>query len=224
MRMNVPYSAVIFDLDGTLLDTLADIAESSNRVLASHGLPTFPVDDYRQFVGQGLRRLLERVIPAGDEQEPLIQTCSREFREVYSREWNVRTRPYPGVLELVELLRSRGIRMAVLSNKPHEFTQRCVEHYLAGTPFEVVLGEGNGIPPKPDPTGARRVIEQIGLAPEKFVYLGDTSTDMATAIAAGTLPVGALWGFRPREELEAAGAKHLIERPGELIEIMEGNA
>jgi phosphoglycolate phosphatase len=218
----MPYSAVIFDLDGTLLDTLADIAESANRVLASHGLCTLPVDDYRQFVGQGLRRLLERVIPPGDEQEPLIRTCTREFRGVYSREWNVRTRPYPGVLELLGRLTSQGVPMAVLSNKPHEFARRCVEHYFPETPFEAVLGEGNGIPPKPDPTGARMIIEQIGLTPEEFVYLGDTPTDMATAIAVGTLPVGVLWGFRPREELEAAGAELLIERPGELIAVLEG--
>jgi len=123
----MPYPAVIFDLDGTLLDTLADIAESSNRVLASHGLRTFPVDDYRQWVGQGLRRLLERVVPPGEEQERMIAACIREFREVYSREWNVRTRPYPGVLELLGLLGSRGVRMAVLSNKPHEFARRCVQ-------------------------------------------------------------------------------------------------
>jgi len=217
----MPYSAVIFDLDGTLLDTLADIAESGNRVLGSHGLRTFEVDDYRQWVGQGLRRLLERVIPPGDEQEPLIETCIREFREVYSREWNVRTRPYPGVLELLGLLTSRGVRMAVLSNKPHEFARRCVEHYFADTPFEAVLGEGNGIPPKPDPTGARRIIDRIGLAPEEFVYLGDTPTDMTTAVAAGVLPVGVTWGFRPREELQSAGAMHLIERPGELVGVLE---
>lgn len=218
----MPYSAVIFDLDGTLLDTLADIAESGNRVLGSHGLRTFEVDDYRQFVGQGLRRLLERVIPPGKEQEPLIETCIREFREVYSREWNVRTRPYPGVLELLGRLGSQGVRMAVLSNKPHDFARRCVEHYFADTPFAAVLGEGNGVPPKPDPTGARMIIDRIGLPPEELVYLGDTPTDMATAIAAGTLPVGALWGFRPREELEASGARHLIERPAELIGVLEG--
>jgi len=211
----MPYSAVIFDLDGTLLDTLADIAESGNRVLASHSLRTFPVDDYRQWVGQGLRRLLERVIPPGGEQEPLIETCIREFREVYSREWNVRTRPYPGVLELLGRLASQGVRMAVLSNKPHEFARRCVEHYFPDTPFEAVLGEVGGIPPKPDPTGARMIIDRIGLPPEEFVYLGDT---------AGTLPVGALWGFRPREELEASGARHLIERPGELVGVLESEA
>ena len=216
----MPYPAVIFDLDGTLLDTLADIAESSNRVLASHGLRTFPVDDYRQWVGQGLRRLLERVVPPGEEQERMIAACIREFREVYSREWNVRTRPYPGVLELLGLLGSRGVRMAVLSNKPHEFARRCVEHYFADARFEAVLGEGNGIPPKPDPTGARMIIEQTGLPPEEFVYLGDTPTDVATAIAAGVLPVGVTWGFRPREELEAAGARYLIERPGELVELL----
>jgi len=216
----MPYPAVIFDLDGTLLDTLADIAESSNRVLASHGLRTFPVDDYRQWVGQGLRRLLERVVPPGEEQERMIAACIREFREVYSREWNVRTRPYPGVLELLGLLGSRGVRMAVLSNKPHEFARRCVEHYFADARFEAVLGEGNGIPPKPDPTGARMIIDRVGLAPEEFVYLGDTPTDVATAIAAGVLPVGVTWGFRPREELEAAGARYLIERPGELVELL----
>ncbi len=222
--MDMQYTAVIFDLDGTLLNTLEDIAEASNQALATCGLPPFPVDRYRDFVGQGVRRLCERIIPAGDNQQRLMEKCLVEFRRAYSANWNVRTRPYDGTDELLEGLASRDVRMAVLSNKPHDFVRKSVEEYFPKVPFQAVLGEGNGIAPKPDPTGAQQIMEQFGLPPHEFLYLGDTPTDMATAIAAGALPVGASWGFRPTKELEAAGARHIIGQPQELLDIVDAEA
>jgi len=216
------YTAVTFDLDGTLLDTLADIAEAGNHALAACGLPTHPVDRYRDWVGKGLRRLCEQVIPPGDDWQRMTEKCIGEFRRAYGEAWNVRTRAYDGVEELLDALAALNVPMAVLSNKPHDFVQACVDEFFPHVPFGAVLGEGDGVPPKPDPTGTRMIVERFGVPAEQFVYLGDTPTDMATAAAAGMLPVGVSWGFRPVEELESAGARHIIGEPRELIALMEG--
>jgi phosphoglycolate phosphatase len=215
------FQAIVFDLDGTLLDTLDDIADTSNRVLAAHGLPSIPRDDYRGFVGEGLGRLFERVLPAAIRTERQMRECIEHFREEYGRRWNDRTHPYEGVAEMLRDVAGRQIRMAVLSNKPHEFTLRCVRAHFDDGCFDAVLGQSEEVPAKPDPTGAQRIVAQFRIPPERFLYLGDTGTDMQTAVAAGFYPVGVLWGYRERTELIDNGAAAVIAHPSELIEILD---
>lgn len=216
------YRAVLFDLDGTLLDTLADIAESANAVLRQFGFPTHRVDDYRWLVGDGVKVLFEKALPAGASEPDWIAKCGEAFGEFYGRNWNHATRPYEGIAELLDALEARRIKMAVLSNKPHQITRLCVEEFFAGWDFEVVLGQREGVPRKPDPTGALEVARQMDIRPQQFVYLGDTPTDVETARGAGMLPVGVAWGFRPATEIASAGAAAIIKRPIDLMEFING--
>lgn len=213
----MPYRAIVFDLDGTLLNTLDDIADGANAVLAEGGYPTHPVDAYRYFIGNGVATLFERALPEDDRRPSIIRACVEGFRQVYERHWDVKTHLYDGVAELLDALVTRDVRMAVLSNKPHSFTRKSVGRYLSRWPLSPVLGQRDGIPHKPDPAGALEIADELGVAPTEFLYLGDTATDMETARAAGMFAVGALWGFRPEEELREAGAAALIAGPLELL-------
>jgi len=214
------FRAVLFDLDGTLLDTLEDIANSTNRVLARHGFPSHPIDAYRYFVGDGVVTLFTRALPAERRDEATIETCVRDYHTDYKGNWNVRTCLYPQVEELLDALTARGIPFAVLSNKPHEFTTACVECLLARWQFAAVCGQKANVPSKPDPAAALQIARELEIPPADFLYVGDTSTDILTASAAGMFPVGVAWGFRPRAELEQAGAKLVIEHPKELLGLL----
>ncbi|MDO9530189.1 MAG: HAD family hydrolase [Syntrophales bacterium] len=211
------FQAVIFDLDGTLLDTLEDIANSANSMLTGYGFPAHEVDAYRYFVGDGVTMLVSRVLPAEKRNDDTIAECIKVFREIYSRSWNVNTRMYAGIPELLDALTVKRVKMAILSNKPDDFTKLCVNELLPNWSFEMILGQRDGIPQKPDPRGAHEIAENLGISPERFLYLGDTGVDMKTAINAKMFPVGALWGFRPPDELRKHGAKALIEQPMELL-------
>lgn len=211
------YKAVLFDLDGTLLDTLDDLADSMNASLARLGAPTHPVADYRYFVGDGVLTLCHRVLPAERRDEATVKAAAAAMRDEYGKRWAAKTRPYPGIPELLDALTSRGIAMAVLSNKNNDFTKLCVEKLLGRWKFDAVQGLDETIHKKPDPSGALSVARRLKLAPADFLYLGDTNTDMKTAVAAGMFPVGALWGFRTAEELTANGAKVLIAKPMDLL-------
>lgn len=215
------FDAVLFDLDGTLLDTLEDIADAANRVLARHRYPIHPVAAYRFFVGEGARTLVERTLPEAARDDDTIDRMYAEFRGAYARNWDAKTRAYRGVPEMLDGLVERGFKIAVLSNKPDDFTRRCVEELLGEWKFDVVLGHHDGVPAKPDPAGALRVAEELGVPPERILFVGDSSIDMRTAVAAGMFPVGVLWGFRPREELETNGARAIIEVPDELIALLQ---
>ncbi|MDY6881072.1 MAG: HAD family hydrolase [Thermodesulfobacteriota bacterium] len=212
------YKAVVFDLDGTLLDTLDDIGDSANRVLAQRGFPIHSMDDYSQFVGDGARELVIRSLPENKRDRETVNACFEEFRMVYRENWQVKTRLYDGIREMLDALQKRGIKMAVLSNKPHEFAVQCVEAFLSDWRFEVVFGERASVPRKPDPAGALEIIDHLKCPAASFVYLGDTGVDMETAARAGMFPVGVLWGFRKKEELLDHGAKRLIDRPVDLLE------
>lgn len=212
--------AVVFDLDGTLLDTLEDIGRAANRVLAANGFPEHPLESYKYFVGDGASVLFERALPEGVGRGAMLERCLREFREDYGRTWNVSTKPYPGIPELLNALTRRGIRMAVLSNKPHHLTEACVRGLLPDWPFDAVLGHRDGAPKKPDPSGALAIAGAMGVRTGEVLYLGDTGTDMETASRAGMRPIGALWGFRTRQELETHGAELVIHRPEELIDLL----
>lgn len=209
--------AVIFDLDGTLLDTLEDIADAVNAGLAANGFPPHSKETYRTFIGKGADNLVFRALPKEARDEATVKRCLAGFHEVYSRNWNKKTRPYPGIAQLLDALISRGIKLAVLSNKPQRFTSLCVTEQLSRWTFEAVLGASETLPLKPDPAGALEIARRLTIAPKDFIYIGDSAIDIKTARAAGMFAVGALWGFRGREELEQAGAQALIERPEQLL-------
>jgi phosphoglycolate phosphatase len=213
----VRFRAVIFDLDGTLLDTLADIAFSANAVLQQLGLSGHAAGDYRQFIGEGVARLFEKALPAERRDRETIERCVEGFGTTYGANWKVRSRPYEGIPELLDALTATKTPMAVLSNKPQEFTVRCVEHYFSSWEFAAVFGQRDGIPRKPDPAGALEIVERLQVSREQVAYLGDSSIDMQTAQNAGLFGVGAAWGFRSVEELRAAGASDIIDKPQELL-------
>ncbi len=214
--------AIIFDLDGTLLDTLEDIASSMNRVLETMGFAPHPTEDYKLLVGDGIANLIKRALPeslAGDEE--IVNRTLEMMNKEYSKSWRLHTRPYEGVPELLDELQWRKIPMAILSNKNHEFTAEMVSALLSKWRFYPVLGQRPGLPLKPDPQGALEISRTLGIPPGGFLYLGDTGTDMRTASSAGMYPVGALWGFRSEEELIKGGARKLISHPTELVRVME---
>ncbi len=215
------YKAVLFDLDGTLLDTLEDITSSVSRVLEQNGFPAHNMDTYRKFVGDGALKLVIRALPEDKRDDTIVRQCYDAFLEDYSRNWNVKTRPYDGIPELLDKLTTRGLKMAVLSNKPHNHTIKCMEGFLSDWNFDVVFGQRDNIPKKPDPAGALEIAEHLNISPSDFLYLGDTETDLKTSFAAGMFPVGVLWGFRTAEELQKNGAKVLIKRPLEVLELLD---
>ncbi|MDO5536984.1 MAG: HAD-IA family hydrolase [Desulfovibrionaceae bacterium] len=212
------FSAFVFDLDGTLLDTLADIALAANTLLERHGWPAHPLDSYRRFVGSGFRMLVRRAMPpdalAGLD-EAALDALVREGKELYSAGLWVKTAPYPGVTDALKALSARGCRLAVLSNKPDEQTARLVEHFWPGL-FEIVRGGREGVPLKPDPAALLAIVKEFGLAREQVGYVGDSDVDMLTAANAGLFSLGVTWGFRGEAELAAAGAGALIREPGEF--------
>jgi phosphoglycolate phosphatase len=216
------FDAVIFDLDGTLADTLDDIADAVNHALALHGAPVHPRETYRELVGEGVDRLVERALPV--ERQDLRAPVYAAVRDHYVAHMLDKTVPYEGVTEMLEAVARRGIPMAVLSNKPAPATERMVEELFPRTPFAAVVGHTPDLAHKPDPGSALEIAQWLGVEPARCLYLGDTSTDMETAVAAGMVPVGALWGFRDREELESHGARAVIARPLDLIPLLDGEA
>ena len=209
-------------MDGTLLDTLADIAGAANAGLEQLGFPTHPIESYRRFVGDGAGCLARRVLPEDHQDDDTVERCREVIRAEYAKCWADNTKPYPGVAELLAELQARGIPMAVLSNKPHDATRTVVEGYFPDCHFQVVRGALPSVPVKPDPAGAIQIAEELDILPAWFVYLGDTDTDMRTAVAAGMFAAGALWGFRTAEELTANGAKALMEIPQEVVNLFDG--
>ncbi len=214
-----PVHGAIFDLDGTLLDTLADIAASMNRVLSSLGLPNHPEKAYRTFVGDGMSELVKRVLPPESGSEVRKRCHSAMLRE-YGSSWAAQTAPYQGIREMLEFIAARGISMAVLSNKPHRFTVEMTRHFFPDTDFRIIRGADNSIPRKPDPAGALAIAADLGVSPENMLYLGDTATDMRCAVSAGMIAIGVTWGFRDAEELRANGAVRLIAHPMEVARIV----
>lgn len=217
------FRAVIFDLDGTLLDSLRDIADSMNTVLQRLGYPVHSLEDYKRLVGDGVAALLENALPAGSTGRPSLEKVGRMLGQEYVHNWNRHTRPYPGIPELLDSLQARGVRLNILSNKLDEFTRLAAETFLSRWRFDKVIGFRPDLPRKPDPAGALFIAQAAGIPASDFLYLGDTDTDMQTAAAAGMFPVGALWGFRTEEELKAHGAKSLVHRPEEVLLFFNGD-
>ena len=214
------YSAVVFDMDGTLLNSLEDLGDCMNRVLQRSGYPAHPVDDYRYFVGDGITNLVRRVLPEPERRPPTIRRLQEQMAAEYRRHWSDKTDLYPGIAPLLDELVRRRIRRAILSNKPHEFTAVMAGRYFGKWSFDPVLGARDGFAKKPDPAAALEICGGWGLGPEEVLYAGDTNTDMQTARRAGMFALGVLWGMRTREELEENGAQALIEEPQAMLEFL----
>ena len=210
--------AVLFDLDGTLTNTLEDIADAMNRSLRLHGLPEWPLDAYRYLVGDGAKKLAKRAVR--DRQE-LALSVQQEYQAYYQEHTRVKTQPYAGVPEMLRALQDKGLKLAVFSNKPDADTKNVVAHFFPDIPWAAVRGQIEGVPVKPDPTGALAVAEALQIPPAEFLYLGDTATDMHCAVNAGMLPIGALWGFRTAEELQSSGARQLVQHPMDVLSCLE---
>ncbi len=212
----VSFDAVIFDLDGTLADTLDDLADALNRTLRGEGLPTYDYPAVRDMIGNGIRRLISDALPPERRSEQMVARCLERFMTDYGEHCLVGTRLYDGVSALIAALRADALKLAVLSNKADELTRRIVDGLIGSAAFETIRGALPGIPLKPDPTAALLVAARLGVARGRIVYLGDSPTDMLTAAAAGMIPVGASWGFKTRDELLESGARAVLDHPREL--------
>ena len=210
--------AVLFDLDGTLINSLADIASAMNRALRLHDLKEHDEADYRYLVGNGARILAERAV--GQRQEKADSVLA-DYQAWYGTHSLVRSAPYPGIPELLSSLKEAGIRLMVLSNKPDADTQRVIRHFFPEGTFSLVCGQKDGIPIKPDPSAALDMAAQCGVAPSEMLYLGDTSVDITCARRAGMHSVGVLWGLRERAELEEAGAEHIVADPAQVLLLLD---
>jgi phosphoglycolate phosphatase len=208
--------AFLFDLDGTLVDSLGDIAAAMNEALAEAGAPPHAPEAYRRFVGDGVDALARRAAPPGlaDDGAARAALVAR-YQAIYDGRLTRSTRPYPGVPELVASLRSRGVPLGVLSNKPDPATRRLVEALFPAGSFVAVRGQRPGVPRKPDPGAALALAAELGAAPAEIAFVGDTSVDVRTARAAGMVAVGVSWGFRP-DELREAGADLVVDDPAAL--------
>ncbi|MCC8143183.1 MAG: HAD family hydrolase [Tannerellaceae bacterium] len=208
---------VIFDLDGTLLDTVTDLAYSTNYALEQCGFPIHPVSDYKLFVGNGINKLFERALPAEARTEEHIQKVRSYFIPYYNDHNMDATAPYPGITSLLEALQKKSILLAVASNKYQAATERLVKHYFAGFTFTEVLGQREGIAVKPDPSIVYEILHTAVVAKEDTLYVGDSGVDMQTAGNAGVTSVGVTWGFRPRKELEKNGASFIVDSAEEVL-------
>lgn len=209
--------AFIFDLDGTLLDSLADIAESINRMLAARGYPECEREVFRQMVGDGMEKLVERALPAEARSAEMIRICTEEYRALYDTLWNRETRPYPGIEPLLDELRAGGVKLGVISNKAHRFTVPMCEHFFGADRFDMVLGAREEVPRKPAPDAGLEMAAAFGLSPAECAYVGDSGIDMAFAKACGMRAIGVKWGFRDEAELREHGADVLVAEAGELV-------
>lgn len=214
------FKAVIFDLDGTLLDTLEDVISTLNAVLDMHHYPTHSLDEGRYLVGHGMRELVRKALPENIVTEGLIDLLLKDLMEHYKTTWNRNSRPYDGIDSMLDEISRKGLKKAILSNKADRFTQLCAKELLSGWTFDVVMGHHDAIPHKPDPAGALLVAEMLEYAPNEILYVGDSGIDMLTASRAGMYPLGVLWGFRPADELLENGAKTLVDKPEEISKFL----
>lgn len=209
--------AVVFDLDGTLADSLNEIAGAMNEVLRAYGFSGHPVEAYRHMIGEGVETLVRRALPA--DAHARVPHLLTEYRQRYAQKMHL-TAPYAGIENMLTVLEERHVHKAVLSNKRDDFTQAMVRTLFGRWQFFDIRGERQGMPRKPHPQAALEMVEALGVLPQHCAFVGDTAIDMQTAVNAGMVPVGVLWGFRGREELLAAGARCLISQPMELLEVL----
>lgn len=211
---------VIFDLDGTLLDTIGDLAVACNAMLARRGLPEHTYADYRHFVGNGILRLVERALPEELRTPEYVAAARADFVAYYTDHIDLHTKPYAGIPELLDTLTRQGIRLAVASNKFQRGTEKLIRRFFPEVPFEVVLGQRPDVPLKPDPAVIEEILGLTGVPRDRVLYVGDSGVDMQTAAAAGVRSAGVTWGFRSRDELQQAGAGALVDRSEELLRLL----
>lgn len=211
------FKAVIFDLDGTLLDTLADLATAVNLALAANGFKTHPVEAYKYLVGRGMENLVRSALAEEKPNRATVHELQRQIETEYAKCWADTTGTYAGIPELLDGLTERNISMAILSNKPHSFMQLIVDKFFNSWHFEVVFGARETCPKKPDPAAVKEIADIFELRMEDILYVGDTDTDMQTAHNAGLLPAGVLWGFRTEKELRDNRAWQIAAKPAELL-------
>ncbi|MDL2247687.1 HAD family hydrolase [Bacteroides sp. OttesenSCG-928-J23] len=210
---------IVFDLDGTLLDTLSDLAETCNYLLRVLGFPMHEKEAYRHFVGDGIKVLMRRILPEEYREDEAVRTKAGElFATHYAAHAQDSTAPYPGVIDMLDALEERGIASAVYSNKPHVNVGPLVRHYF-GRRIALAFGKREGYAPKPDTATVKEILERFGAAPAQCLYAGDSGVDMRTARAAGIYAIGVSWGFRTKEELLEQGADVIIDKPEEILKI-----
>lgn len=210
------FKAALFDLDGTLLDTLDDLGDSTNTVLKQSGFPEHEIPAYRYFIGDGFEKLIQRALPQNSRNGATVKRLVDELKVYYDHHWADKTRPYDGIPALLDRISARGMKMAVLSNKPDGPARQVVAHFFSQWRFEVVLGSRPGVPNKPHPASAVEIAKALDIPPEEFLYFGDTGIDMQTAAAANMYAVGVLWGFRKADEILESGARMLVGAPEDL--------
>jgi len=214
----MPHQAALFDLDGTLLDTLSDLADAANHALAVVGRPPHPREAYNTFLGQGVRQLF--IDALGPDHQSLVDDAIAAHLAYYEGHRFDTTRPYPGIDAMLATLAQRGVKLGVLSNKPHDATQDVIARYFPDTPWAWVRGHRIGTAPKPDPHAALEAIQTLGVPAERWLYVGDTAVDMQTGKGAGMFTVGVTWGFREEDELREHGADAIVHEPGELAGLL----
>ncbi|BDX36756.1 phosphoglycolate phosphatase [Tenuifilaceae bacterium CYCD] len=214
------YKGVIFDLDGTLVNSIDDLADSMNSVLQQNNFPTHGIDAYKLFVGNGVKKLVVRALPEGHRDEATVAKCFDMMTEIYGRNCTAKSKPYDGICDLLDELTKRGMKLAVLSNKTDALTKEVVAQLFPNNPFEYVVGFTTDELKKPNPQCALEICHNLGFTPSDMLYVGDSGTDMQTATNANMLAVGVLWGFRTQEELLKNGAKQLIKHPTDLIQLL----
>lgn len=217
------YKAVIFDLDGTLLDTISDISDSVNETLKRYGYQTFSEQDYKHFVGRGVNELIHTVIREAKIDVSEFDRIKTGYIEAYARRNAAKTKPYPGIIELLKALKVRGIRLCILSNKPHFQTVDVVATYFSEIAWDAIYGKRPEFPIKPDPTSLMHMLTELNLKKSDVLYVGDTNTDMETARNGGLMSIGVLWGFRTLQELLEAGAGYIVNQPKDILNIIGGD-
>lgn len=208
----------IFDLDGTLIDSLTDLGETVNQLLKEKNLTPYPIEDYRMMVGDGVKMLLKRAFPQANETE--LCQLKEMFDMIYRKNCFQNTQPYHGIPEVLDRLKKQHVRLAVLSNKPDLFAKQICSRFFGNDLFFTVAGQREDFPKKPSPEGAEEIIRRCGCKKEQVLFVGDSNVDIFTAKHAGIKSCGVLWGFRSKKELSAAGADYLIAEPYELLECL----
>lgn len=215
------FNAVFFDLDGTLADSLVDLANCVNHVLEQKGFPVHSIECYKYFAGDGILKMIERAVPAEYSADPIVYELKDQFMEYYSQHYADNTVAYDGLDKLIDALKQKGIKIAVVTNKAQEMAEKVV-YKLFGDSFDYILGLREGIPAKPDPTGILMAMKELEVAPDECAFVGDTGMDVAGGVNAGAYPIGVLWGFREKEELAEFGAEAFASTAEELLKIIIG--